>query len=122
MLAQTFKSAAELNLSEKAYDTLVKVYWLLVDETIPKELFDMRTIGAPFLKQDVVCGTPGCILGWCNAVAPGAVDPRKMETPLSMLFYHRGACNEKRTPKQAAQAIHTYLTTGQEGWTQAIKG
>jgi len=135
MLAQTFNSHEELGISERLYQALVQVYWLLVDERIPEKLFDMDEVGHPeFDKKGNACGTAGCILGWCEALDKDCATPGgfihdrffgwgDFQPPLSQLFlpdHVRGAFGAKR--KQAAVAIHGYLTTGKDGWKQAMKG
>lgn len=117
MLCKTFKTAKQLKISQAKYDTLVKVYWMFVDEKIPKRLFDMSTIGDPQLKGSKPCGTPGCILGWCLAVDTAFYEV----TRLNSLFYDTEAVNANPTRAQAAQAIHNYLTTGAARWCEVLK-
>ena len=125
MLSKTFKSAKELKISQAKLDTLVKVYWMLVDERIPESLFTMNSIGSPLLKGEVPCGTPGCILGWCQAVDNDAkafpLEKVDFSGGLERLFFAVGACNESVTRAQAAQALHNYLTTGAARWARVLK-
>lgn len=133
MLAQTFKSHEELGIDERLYHALVQVYWLLADGKIPAELFDMTEVDGPKLVKGKACGTAGCLLGWCEAIDKDCVTPngfvldsnaRWSDFPreLSKVFlpdhYQRAF---RATPKQAVAALHTYLTTGKEGWKQAFK-
>lgn len=131
MLAQTFKTAKELKISQAKYDALVKVYWMFADEKIPEHLFDMGTIGSPVLlekgRKEVPCGSPGCILGWCQAVSFEAFMPGSatdyVGTGLHSLFFSPVACCDYATSRaQAAKAIHNFLTTGSANWREVLKG
>lgn len=127
MLAQTFKTAKELKISQAKYDALVKVYWMFVEEKIPEHLFDMGRIGDPQLsKKEEPCGAPGCILGWCQAVDLEAFLPGSttdyIGTGLHFLFFSGMACMSNPSRTQAAQAIHNFLTTGSAKWREVLKG
>src|ERR1700692_985578 len=131
MLSKTFKSAVELGLEEDLYEALVKVYWLLVDEKIPQALFIMEWVIGPRIDNDgEFCGTSGCLLGWCHAVAPKSGNRSwKWGSALHRLFYPRQlkTCDRQiswrsLTREQATVALHGYLTTGKDAWIEAVKG
>lgn len=130
MLSKTFKSAEELGVSEDFYEALTQVYWMLVDEKIPAALFDMSCVGSPRLDtKDHPCGTPGCILGWANAVGKLNFSTRgeAMKGKIDRLFFpgsyyvntHIDPYRASRS--QAAIALHSYLTTGFADWAKAMK-
>lgn len=135
MLSKTFKSAEELGVPADFYDALVQVYWMLVDETIPNNLFNMACIGNPKLDTEGhLCGTAGCLLGWTIAV--GKMDLRAEigfdgphpdiddKREIVKLFYPgrgiKGGYNGTRA--QSAVALNSYLTTGSANWAEALKG
>lgn len=132
MLAQTFKSHKDLHISEKMYDALVKVYWLLVDETIPEQLFCMGTIGQPKMVKGSPCGTAGCLLGWARTIEPalhnGAhYDAGFRSGNLGKLFYplvagKRGHAQLDANRGLAVKALHNYLTTGKADWRGVMNG
>lgn len=128
MLCKTFKTAKQLKISQAKYDTLVKVYWLFVDEKIPEHLFNMGTVGGPQLKGGKACGTPGCILGWCRAAdkenksfRPLFGHDNSYSGRLHYLFFSSCACSTNPSRAQAAHAIHNYLTTGAARWREVLK-
>jgi hypothetical protein len=125
MLSKTFLTAEELRINPIMYDALVKVYWLLVDETIPEKLFDMGDIAGPKIDaKGKPCGTAGCLLGWAMAVDQRAewYDPAPNVCPINSLFYPSpsiGAYGAERA--HGAQALHNYLTTGKANWRGVMK-
>lgn len=122
------KTAEELGLKPKEYNALVQTLALFENGQVPKHLFDMSRIGRPS------CGTPGCILGWAQAVVPGAFmgndwqpwafmlndyfPDNKTAGEICHLFspIHRWA-----RPEHAAMALRNYLTTGHADW-HGIRG
>lgn len=129
MLSKTFLSAADLKISEKLYDALVKVYWMLTDDIIPDEMFNMMSIGAPRLDaKGHACGTPGCILGWAHAVEPALLSGRRGSYDsgnVARLFYPT-ACGPAGDAIQAdrahaVRALHNYLTTGKANWREVMQ-
>lgn len=124
MLSKTFLSAEELGIDADIYDALVQVYWMLVDETIPEELFAMNQIGCPNLSdKGHPCGTPGCILGWCNAVHGKLYHQsyQSMAGRLASLFYAGDFVYLFGKRRHAAVAVHNYLTTGKPNWKEAMQ-
>lgn len=119
MLAQNFKTAADLRISEAEHGALVTVLGLLEREEIPAEKFTMRTIGAP------ECGCAGCILGWTGVVSMAVTErlyrsAGRGNRPLDRLFYDPAAM-DVRDPALAAVALRSYLTTGEANWAEAVQ-
>src|SRR3954469_18561259 len=146
MLAQSFMTAKDLDLTDEQHSALIKVLALLETEEITylpsrkdllllpkKHYFNMAIWYGPNPKNlnEVECGTMGCIGGTAGAIAgdsllfdinhlePGGC---KDDTALSFLFFpniHTGYASI--TAEQAATALRSYLTTGSCDWT-AITG
>jgi hypothetical protein len=119
MLARTFKEAKNLRISEQRKQALIEVLYLLEDEKIPNQLFDMSTIGGPSLQEGgQPCGTPGCILGWALAVDPSfsPLDRNKIPLMLHPLFFPDGYCHPGVTMIEAAHALRNFLETGYANW------
>jgi hypothetical protein len=120
MLAQNFKSAAMLRISEARHASLLAVLRMLERPDIPSPLFDMRSVGRP------ECGTPGCIMGHARALAPTewGFFSVLFNRGLRRLFFPLGAKDPARNPynanrEHAAIALRSYLTTGEANWTEA---
>lgn len=118
MLARTFMTAEELSISKSLHGYLTKLYWMLKDGQVPAPLFSMRQIGCIEIDaKGRASGEPGCYIGWCRALGMGH---ETIPSALHALFwpYHARAA-WGASPKQAAQALHCYLTTGRDGWSEA---
>lgn len=133
MLAQSFKSAAELEITEPQRDALQKVLIMLetgklrhvteLGEGEPDQpefsgLFNLGNWYAPHQCGTVACigGTAELISGvsltgwWSNAGLVGLFAPKL----LGMKYYN------DITPTHAARALRSYLTTGDAKWTEAV--
>lgn len=131
MLAQNFKAAADLELSEPQFDALRKTLVLLETGKLVyakahgtiRQIRSERKFSGYFNMEyhysDEDCGTVCCISGTAELV--GGV---KFETlrnrPLYDLFYPRCAEGWSATPAQAAIALRSYLTTGNARWDLAM--
>src|SRR5688572_5837844 len=77
MLAQNFKTAAELKLTEDERAALVTVLGMLEREEIPEHAFTMKHFRPiwtdQYAKVATECGTVGCLCGWANHVSGGKV-------------------------------------------------
>lgn len=128
MLAQSFKSAAELQISEAEQDALIKVLGMLERGEIDAEHFNMDS----YLNE---CGTVGCIAGWAYLVSNEAAFPEvSRDCPKSpargqhalMKLFRCGLGDlfarpsRKTSPDQAAIALRSYLTTGEANWAEAL--
>lgn len=121
MLAQNFKTADQLRISEAGYAALLQVLGRLEREEIPANLFNMKMVGEP------ECGTPGCILGHTREIDMEAYEELRSTSydsrNLEDLFFPCGdkTCNPYvATRSQAAMALRSYLTTGKPRWRVAM--
>lgn len=139
MLAQSFKAAADLGITEPQKEALMKTLVLLetgklkhahsglskLDSTIrPKfdGLFNMGTWG--MVSHE--CGTIACIGGTAELIGNvrfGQLPHRNLPINLRKLFYATGVQGNWRdvTPAQAAIALRSYLTTGDAKWQEAVR-
>lgn len=134
MLAQSFKTADELGLSDAQKGALMKVLVLLetgrlqhremigdadsADEPTFCENFNMR-----WWTADHPCGTVACIGGTAELVGNVKFDGWIMNAGLMGLFWPRPMTETqicKITPAQAAIALRSYLTTGNAHWELAV--
>lgn len=137
MLAQTFKSARDLDLGHAVYealkDVLVKlenkelVYWdyrggRLSKSKIPENGFSMTNVLVQEFDEDGnVCGTIGCIAGWISEGRTRAEATR--DSRLAELFFPGGGRIDYNaiTVEQAAQTLRNYLETGKIDWMPVLK-
>jgi len=141
MLAQSFKSAADLKITEPQLSALQKTLVLLetgkvehvpsykITSDMPKDqrkfsgLFNMKM----WAGADDDCGTVCCIGGTAELIGNikfGTGFGMGLPTAeLSTLFYppffHEKW--ESITPSQAARALRSYLTTGDPMWGEAVR-
>jgi hypothetical protein len=138
MLAQSFKTAAELDLTDVRYDALCKVLAFFEQEKVEYRHYDgmwgVPTEGEWFSMSTWIithgCGTVACIGGW----AAQLVDDRwvfgnhqekdywENHPRLRQLFC---GSNTKKfasqiTVEEAARCLRTYLETGVVDWNKAI--
>lgn len=140
MLAQSFKSAANLGITEPQKEALMKTLVLLetgklahwnAHEENEKWVgwkdrkfsghFNMRAWSHP---HD--CGTACCIGGTAEFI--GSLEPYSLDDTangndeLYGLFYPQGLKRDygEITPAQAATALRSYLTTGDARWDLAV--
>lgn len=147
MLAQNFKTATDLGITEVDYAALIQVLGMMErgelvddvrtfdDEEDPtSQWFDMATV----LKEDRDCGTSGCICGWAYVISGRSafskfIDAyqsygqtcriiRAMPPDLVELFGFDLHPDElvNRTQAKSAIALRSYLTTGQANWAEAL--
>lgn len=132
MLAQNFKTPAELQITDAEFEALVKVLGMLERGDIKPSKFSMHHPGDQDTWTIDDCGTPACIAGWARYVAGDRIFDRAAYSPspysqeLSNLFMMgRARCDWPAspflaTPHQAAIALRGYLTTGQTRWDEAL--
>lgn len=139
MLAQNFKTADELKISEEELSAAISVLGMfergeIVHQTpisnfrdwdaetpIAKRSFNMACSG---VQAD--CGTIACIGGWM-AVLMGYqgkginayVNSTRADSTLYPLFWLR--TDIRITADQAATALRSYLTTGDARWDLAVQ-
>lgn len=139
MLAQNFKTAADLGISELRHGGLIKTLGVL-------ERGEVRHVPVPYsrfvykpqnwdalfnmsnLWTDATCGTAACIAGTSDLifgtdfVSAGCVNWPE-DSRLDDLFCPNGIDEEiwgDITTAQAATALRSYLTTGDANWAEAI--
>jgi hypothetical protein len=144
MLAQNFKTAADLGIEDVEFDALTKVLGMLErgeikhTEIMPRDFdeFTFDPVGLDFrfnmdtwVSHADECGTVCCIGGSAELI--GKLPPGRLldkatsghRTPVSLalfrLFYPDKS-PEKVTPAQAALALRSYLTTGDANWAEAL--
>ncbi len=128
MLAQNFKTPAELDLLDIQYESLVKVLGML--ERGELQHFNMETLKTSKPIGDLFnmnwwsakfdCGTVCCIGGTAEAVGKFSFDAFNMSKELYGLFYPGRVDGDKITTEQAAYALRSYLTTGEPNWADAL--
>jgi hypothetical protein len=130
MLAQNFKTPADLGITDKQFDALTKVLGMLEREELrhaPKPDFDGCNFnGSKFTgrfnmgawRHDDGCGTVCCIGGSAELV--GDVRFHSATPALNKLFYPTNRELSKILPHEAAIALRNYLTHGEPRWSEAL--
>lgn len=132
MLAQSFKSADELGISEPQKDALIKTLVLLetgkLIHVAPGRVSRQGDVftghfNMQYFNRASECGTVCCIAGTAELIC--GVVFGDISDQLQALFYGGpfGKCAsslEKLTPAQAATALRSYLTTGDARWDLAV--
>lgn len=134
MLAQNFKTPADLLISDIEFESLLKVLGMLERGEIRDSQFDM----ASFRSE---CGTVGCLCGWAFFISEGAAFPEvanaklerlaplkdRLPIKLQELFDIGGGGNRRfgifggtATPSQAAFVLRNFLTTGEPNWAEVL--
>lgn len=116
MLAQNFKSATDLEISDREHSALITVLGMLERGDLTNDNgFNMGSMG-------VGCGSPACIGGWVARLIRlneflymGGIHP----VGLNDLYWNDSGCNYDSTD-QAAVALRSYLTTGDARWDLAV--
>lgn len=117
MLAQTFKTASQLGISEAEQRALITVLHGMEDGTINEENLYMSV-------YHTACGTAHCIAGWATTVDPKAFPwtlhgfgaTRIINSPFPkelMKVFGIGSGNKIATKDQAMESLRTYLETGE---------
>jgi hypothetical protein len=140
MLAQNFKSSADLGLEDEEVHALIKVLGMLEREEVSYHeagegrygtTDDLRPFAAFNMEHffaDADCGTVACICGW--AIHLGNLDRKELVSKrlhipaLEDLFdpyRHAPGKVNLITTQQAAAALRSYLTTGKAHWKLALR-
>lgn len=120
MLAQNFKSAADLDIRDAELAALIKVLGMLERG----ELVDVKENaycenGFNIGTQGRGCGTPACIGGWAASVM-GIKQRSYVDSYMNRR--NHGLCalywqyHDNVTTVEAAMALRSYLTTGNPHW------
>lgn len=137
MLMHSFKPAADLGISERNKEGLMKVLVLL--ETKKLHHIDKRTanwsergkrkftghFNMAVVVAEYDCGTAACICGTAQLLGYTSMAAAANDSPALMgLFCGHGRPLGMRlndlTPAQAARALRSYLTTGDAKWAEAV--
>lgn len=131
MLAQNFKTPADLDIREDEFSALVTVLGMLERGELQ---FGISGEGERFCMSAVFfrtkCGTVGCIGGYVARILDDA-DPEEYaycgrSNALSSLYFPRYEGGRLRddlsdiTTAQAAQALRSFLTSGEPRWAEAL--
>lgn len=134
MLAQNFKTAADLGISNTNLEALIKVLGMLergeLQHTPDPETFegsDGFNMADYNFSDTNACGTVHCIAGWCDRLFKTDFVGLHMISPpeglphsLNDLFSGAPGKNWNTTAGQAAVALRSYLTTGDPNWAEAF--
>lgn len=135
MLAQNFKSASALGITEPQKEALMKTLVLLETGKLVHEKTDSAWF--PDTGEDFTghfnmrqwnaavhgCGTVACIGGTAELVGKVSFqdDRSRMDAALTNLFMPEPESSwNDITPTQAAIALRSYLTTGDARWDLAV--
>lgn len=144
MLAQNFKTPADLGITNAEFDALAKVLGMLERGELPHDKFNYSGIvGDKFNMFGICakreCGTVACILGWARIVGRdedmfqnavwGDITEQLPEVQRLFLIQDipvlRMMDRLKRriasvTDAEAAIALRGYLTTGDANWEEVL--
>jgi hypothetical protein len=132
MLAQSFKSATDLQISDVELSSLITVLGMLERcELVHEEyMYNDTPRGNKFnmgiALTEASCGTLGCIAGWAYAVSNRKAFPeivsdngwdRHNKGLIKLFGIGENTYNlSTYTTDQAAIALRSYLTTGEAKW------
>jgi hypothetical protein len=129
MLAQNFKSADDLGITEPQHQALRKTLVLLeTDKLTHVEPVDRCTDRGSFTghfnmsewNTASACGTVCCIGGTAELIGNVKFEPQSLPEGLDELFFPNAFRAEDVTTSQAATALRAYLTTGDAKWHEAV--
>lgn len=118
MLAQNFKTAEELGITDQLHTALITVLGMMERGEIKAHSFNMAEW----------CGTACCMYGWARRVDNTLPDDaeecelhkdEKDHGVYYQLFVPLGTATELRriTVEKGAQALRAYLTVGKADWS-----
>lgn len=127
MLAQNFKTPADLKITDAEFDALAKVLGMLERDEL-QHVKPLQNVPNGFNMADwhykQHCGSACCIGGWVQRLFKIDLAPCGGKTPaLDRLFYpHQpGTRLSQITTAQAAVAVRNYLTHGEPRWEEALE-
>lgn len=135
MLAQNFKTPAELGISDHEFDALYKVLGMLERGELTHGSFRRIPDGQEFNMDACVeehpCGTVACILGWARIISSHEplfcrlhLATRQLNDLFMVIPTHNlpfwAESRATVTPAQAALALRSYLTDGDPRWAEAL--
>jgi|ERR1700692_4719888 len=130
MLAQNFKTAADLQIREEYHAAFIKLLGMLergelihVKRCYGKPIKNGFNMASVWSDHDG-CSSVGCILGWANVIACGGPNQRysisqsaEGSRALDRLFMPHYYEDGEHTVEEAAHALRTYLVTGEADWS-----
>ena len=134
MLARTFKTPAELNLSDAEFNALVTVLVMLERDELPWHSihefgegngFNMDRWPDAGYPAGEHCGSVGCIGYWVEKVGSiglaGNIRSGERNKLYRLLFPQgTGTAYRDIMPEQAAEAMRNYLATGEANWAAVL--
>ena len=129
MLAQNFRSADDLGITEPQNAALRKTLVLLeTDKLMHVEPVDRCADRGSFTghfnmcewNTASACGTVCCIGGTAELIGNVKFEPQALPEGLDELFFPNALRIEDVTTSQAATALRAYLTTGDAKWHEAV--
>lgn len=139
MLAQNFKSAADLGIEEVELSALISVLYMLEREEV---VLKFRSDGKQnaihmdnyLAGDDTECGTTGCIIGWAHKLSGRIAFPelrgshwdatskfeRRLTREACDLFYIDNNRSHPDRVDQIAAALRSWMTTGNARWDLAL--
>lgn len=131
MLAQSFMTAAQLNITDAQYDALKKtLVWFETGKSVHTKLEyrGRRRIGSDAPHRfnlalwiaEYDCGTVACIGGTASLLGKVSFDGWVNHAGLTNLF-NPNILKQNVTVEQAAQALRNFLQTGHAGWGRVIR-
>lgn len=134
MLAQNFKTPAELRISQAQFDALVKTLgilernetvWVSIDCVSHHNIEKIKFTG--HFNMDVwqephKCGTVCCIGGTAELIGGVEFDPHKNYALWGLFYPNINLEYSKITVEQAACALRNYLTYGEAKWQEIVDG
>jgi hypothetical protein len=133
MLAQNFKTPADLKITDKEFEALVKVLGMLERGEIKgtPDGFDknltfedgeptMFYMAATMVSSD--CGTACCFRGWAQHIGgPRVFNPSpRISDPAGKLFYPFCGGISLRDPAKGAIVLRNFLTFGEPRWAEVL--
>jgi hypothetical protein len=132
MLAQNFKTPADLEISDQEFSALITVLGMLDREELllspdyrpgVPNAFNMNFAG---MQHD--CGSAACIGGWvarlANLGSGSNYVGSSRHRPVGRLYWPRALSGRKSwqniTVPQAAAALRSFLTTGHPRWREVV--
>lgn len=129
MLAQNFKTATDLEITEDEHAALIAVLGMLERGELAHDRSKTGMLPNGFNMDcwgsQTECGTVGCIYGWCRFVSKNTNLFDNEPPAIDCLFRVDHIHNELRrweeiTPDHAAAALRNYLTLGEARWNEVL--
>lgn len=124
MLAQNFKSAEELMISEDERNALIQVLGMLERNELvhcnPWHTSRRNGFNMGIVWEEDDCGSIGCIYGWATALNKSAtfLDP---PPAVLKLFMFGDARRFDMPTEEAAMGLRNFLTAGSANWDEVVR-